>query len=139
MLISTKGRYAIRIMLEFAMRESNDRVTLIDVAEKQGISEKYLEGIIASLSKAKLVEGVRGRGGGYRLTRPASEYTIGEILRLTEGPFATVSCLECEVNTCEKKEECLTLPMWENLNNMIKEYFDNITLMDLIERKIEIK
>lgn len=138
MLISTKGRYAIRIMLEFAMRESDDRVTLIDVAEKQGISEKYLEGIVASLSKAKLVEGVRGRGGGYRLTRPASEYTIGEILRLTEGSFATVSCLECEVNTCEKKDDCLTLPMWEKLNNMIKDYFDNITLMDLIDRKISI-
>lgn len=138
MLISTKGRYAIRIMLEFAMRESDDRVTLIDVAEKQGISEKYLEGIVASLSKAKLVEGVRGRGGGYRLTRPASEYTIGEILRLTEGSFATVSCLDCEVNICEKKDDCLTLPMWEKLNNMIKDYFDNITLMDLIDRKISI-
>lgn len=138
MLVSTKGRYAIRIMLEFATRDADNRITLIDVAKKQGISEKYLEGIIASLSKAGLVEGVRGRGGGYRLTRNPKDYTIGEILSLTEGPIATVSCLECEENTCEKKDECLTLPMWEKLNNVIKDYFDSITLTDLIERKIEV-
>lgn len=139
MLISTKGRYAIRTILEFAKRESDERVTLIDVANKQGISEKYLESIIVTLSKAGLVEGVRGRGGGYRLTRKPENYSIGEILRLTEGNLAPVSCLSCEQNTCEKKDECLTLPMWTGLNRVISDYLDNISIADLLNGNVKLQ
>ncbi len=135
MLVSTKGRYAIRVMLELARYDKNTYVPLPQIAEAQEISEKYLEGIISVLSKAGLVDSLRGKGGGYRLNRLPKDYSVNEILSLTEGSLAPVACLECKPNTCSRKSECLTLPMWEKLDNLITDYFSNITLESLLEKK----
>ena len=116
MLVSTKGRYALRVMLELAQSDSTVYMPLPLIAEKQGISEKYLESIISVLSKAGLVDGLRGKGGGYRLNRPAADYSVGQILRLTEGSLAPVTCLESEENPCPRAGQCTTLPMWEKLD-----------------------
>ena len=113
MLVSTKGRYALRVMLELAERPAGEYAALGTIAADQGISEKYLESIVAVLSKAGLVDALRGKGGGYRLNRPAKDYSVGEILRLTEGSIAPVSCLECSPNRCDRADGCKTLPMWE--------------------------
>lgn len=135
MFISTKGRYALRIMLELASRNTEDHVPLRELTESQSISVKYLESIISVLAKANYVDGLRGKGGGYRLSKAPGEYTVGSILRLTEGSLAPVACLECEENNCERADTCPTLPMWEKLYNIINNYFDNITLEDLLEDK----
>ena len=111
MFISTKGRYALRIMIELAVRNSDCYIPLRELTESQGISVKYLEAIISVLVKANFVDGLRGKGGGYRLSRNPEEYTVGSILKLTEGSLAPVSCLECDVNTCERADICPTLPM----------------------------
>jgi Rrf2 family protein len=130
-LVSTKGRYALRVMIELAEREGEEYTTLADIAANQEISEKYLESIISVLSKAGLVEGLRGKGGGYRLTRSAEEYSVGEILRLTDGSLAPVACLDCKPNVCTRAESCKTLPMWEKLDEMICNYLDSVTISDL--------
>lgn len=135
MFISTKGRYALRIMIELAVRNSEDYIPLRELTESQCISVKYLESIISVLVKANFVDGLRGKGGGYRLSKKPEEYTVGSILRLTESSLAPVSCLECDVNTCERADICPTLPMWKKLYNMINEYFESITLKDIIEDK----
>lgn len=135
MFISTKGRYALRIMLELAARNSEDYIPLRELTKSQGISIKYLEAIISALVKANYVEGLRGKGGGYKLSKRPGEYTVGSILRLTEGSLAPVSCLECDVNTCERADKCPTLPMWKKLQEFIDGYFDSITLEDLLEDK----
>ena len=132
MLVSTKGRYALRVMTELACHAKDEFVPLKTIARQQNISEKYLESIIGVLSKAGIIDGLRGKGGGYRLNRDASEYSVGEILRLTEGSLAPVSCLDCKPNKCERAAECRTLPMWRKLNTMINDYFDGITLADLV-------
>ncbi len=133
MLISTKGRYALRVMLSLAEHDPHTYIPLMTIAAEQEISEKYLESIIVILSKAGLVDGVRGKGGGYRLNRPVEAYRIGEILRLTEGSIAPVACLECTPNTCERADSCRTLPMWEKLNFLINHYLDSISLADLLD------
>lgn len=133
MLVSTKGRYALRVMLELAERPDGEYAALGTIAADQGISEKYLESIISVLSKAGLVDALRGKGGGYRLNRPASSYSVGEILRLTEGTLAPVSCLECAPNKCDRADGCRTLPMWEKLDELINGYLDSVTLADLLE------
>lgn len=132
MMISTKGRYALRVMVDLADHNNGSFIPLDDIAERQGISEKYLEGIVSSLSKAGIVESVRGKGGGYRLNRPLEEYTVGEILTCTEGAFAPVSCLSDEENQCERASKCPTLNMWQDLQNMINNYFNNVTIRDLL-------
>ena len=132
MLVSTKGRYALRVMLELAQSDPNAYLALPVIAEQQGISEKYSESIIAVLSRAGLVDGLRGKGGGYRLNRPAADYSVGEILRLTEGSLAPVTCLEGEENTCPRAGQCTTLPMWEKLNGIINDYLDGVSLSDLL-------
>ena len=119
MLVSTKGRYALRVMLELAQRPAGSYTPLPVIAEKQSVSEKYLESIVVLLSRAGLVDGVRGKGGGYRLTRTPAQYSVGEILRLTEGSLAPVTCLEGEENTCPRAGHCHTLPMWEKLDSLI--------------------
>lgn len=134
MLVSTKGRYALRVMLELAERPTGDYAALGTIAADQGISEKYLESIVAVLSKAGLVDALRGKGGGYRLNRPAKDYSVGEILRLTEGSIAPVSCLECSPNKCDRADGCKTLPMWEKLNELICGYLDSVTLADLLDQ-----
>lgn len=134
MLVSTKGRYALRVMLELAQSQPDAYMPLPLIAQRQGISEKYLESIIAILSRAGLVEGLRGKGGGYRLTRSSANYSVGEILRLTEGSLAPVTCLEGAENPCPRAEECTTLPMWQKLDDLINTYLDSVSLSDLLSQ-----
>lgn len=133
MLVSTKGRYALRVMIDLAEHPTDGYIPLKLIAERQGISEKYLESIIKLLVRARLLTGLRGKGGGYRLNRPAASYSVGEILRLTEGTLAPVSCLECSPNKCDRAGACRTLPMWEKLDGLINGYLDSVTLADLLE------
>ena len=137
MLISTRGRYALRIMLELAQYDQSPYMPLPLIAEKQGISEKYLESIVSLLVTGGLVEGVRGKGGGYRLRRPLQDYSAGEILRLTEGSLAPVSCLEGEENACPRAGQCHTLPMWTKLEGLINSYLDSVTLADLLDAPMD--
>ena len=132
MLISTKGRYALRIMIDLAENSGDGYVPLKEMAARQDISEKYLESIISVLSKAGLVDGLRGKGGGYRLNRPAADYSVGQILRLTAGSLAPVTCLESEENPCPRAGQCTTLPMWEKLDALINDYLDSVSLADLL-------
>ena len=134
MLVSTKGRYALRVMLELAQSQPDAYMPLPLIAQRQGISEKYLESIIAILSRAGLVEGLRGKGGGYRLTRSSAKYSVGEILRLTEGSLAPVTCLEGAENPCPRAGECTTLPMWQKLDDLINTYLDSVSLSDLLSQ-----
>ena len=133
MLVSTKGRYALRVMLELAQFGGEGYLPLTEIAERQDISVKYRERRIAVLSKAGLVDGVRGKGGGYRLNRKPDEYSVGEILKLTEGSLAPVACLDCKPNKCERSESCKTLPMWEKLDEIICDYLNSVTLADLLK------
>ena len=130
MLISTKGRYALRVMLELASRRNGEFVPLNLIAKEQEISEKYLESIVAVLIKGGMLEGVRGKGGGYRLNRDPSEYSVGEILSLTEGSLAPVSCLGTK--TCTRSSSCKTLPLWKNRDTLISDYLNGVKLSDLI-------
>lgn len=136
MLISTKGRYALRVMTDLAEHDDGSYIVLMDIAARQSISEKYLEGILAVLSKAGMVLALRGRGGGYRLARSPEKYTVGEILRLTEDTLSPVACLRGEENTCPRAGECLTLPLWEKLDGLIAGYLDSVTLRDLMLQQI---
>ncbi len=131
MLVSTKGRYALRVMIDLADHNTGEYITLRDVAERQGISEKYLESIVVILSRAGLLDGLRGKGGGYRLARKPEEYTLKEILELVESTLAPVACLDCRGRSCEKQSECRTYNVWKNLQDHIYEYLNNITLAEL--------
>ena len=132
-MVSTRGRYALRVMIDLAEHDDGSFIPLKDVADRQEISEKYLESVVSSLVRAKLLEGLRGKRGGYRLTKKPEEYTVGSILKLTEKSLAPVACLDCEVNTCERKDSCRTLPMWEKLDDMIEEFFEKYKLSDLLK------
>lgn len=132
MKISTRGRYALRVMIDIAEHENGDYIKLIDVARRQAISEKYLEGILAAMTKAGLLTATRGKGGGYRLAKPASEYTVLEVLRIAEGSMAPVACLETSPNRCTRAGECRTLAVWEGLNKVINDYLNSITVADLM-------
>lgn len=131
MMVSTRGRYALRVMIDLAEYAGSEYVPLKDVAERQSISRKYLESIMTVLSKNDMVEGLHGKGGGYRLSRQPEDYRVGDILRLMENSLAPVSCLEEDAKPCERAAECKTLPMWMKLYDMINEYFDSITIADL--------
>ncbi|WP_304642864.1 Rrf2 family transcriptional regulator [uncultured Oscillibacter sp.] len=135
MLISTKGRYALRVMADLAEHPSEGYIPLKEIAQRQEISEKYLEAIIKILVKARLLTGVRGKGGGYKLTRGAEQYTIGEVLRLTEETLAPVACLEEAADVCPRAPNCRTLPVWKGLNRVINEYLDHITVADIIHSR----
>lgn len=135
MLISTKGRYALRVMADLAQHPSEGYIPLKEIAQRQEISEKYLEAIIKVLVKARLLNGVRGKGGGYKLTRSPEQYTIGSILRLTEESLAPVACLEENAEPCARASKCLTLPLWQGLDRAINEYLDSITLADLLQQE----
>lgn len=132
MTISTKGRYALRVMIDLAEHNNGSFIPMKEVAARQGLPHKYLEHILPTLTQNNIVESVHGKGGGYRLTRKPEEYTVGEILRLVEGDLAPVACLECGAEPCEKADQCRTLPMWKNLHNMIDGYLDGITIKDLM-------
>lgn len=134
MKISTKGRYALRMMLEFAMHP--DECTKINqVAERQSISDKYLEQIVTIMSRAGYVKSMRGAQGGYFLTKDPSEYTVGMILRLTEGSIAPVACMEDEINQCLRSGHCATLSVWKRLEQAINQIVDTTTLADLVEEQ----
>lgn len=134
MLVSTRGRYALRVLTELAENDSEGYIPLNTIAERQGISEKYLEAILKSLVREKVLEGVRGKGGGYRLARPASEIPVGQVLRLTEPCLSTVSCLS-DGGTCPRAEACRTLPLWHELDETILNFLDSRTLADLAVKK----
>lgn len=134
MKISTKGRYAMRMMLEFAMNP-NECTKISQVAKRQEISDKYLEQIVTILTRAGYVKSMRGAQGGYKLAKDPSEYTVGMILRLTEGSLAPVSCLEDDVNQCSRADTCATLMVWKQLNDAISNVVDHITLADLVEKQ----
>ena len=133
MMISTRGRYALRVMLQLAQQKET-YTPMKDVAQQLGISLKYLERILPALTKSHLVEGIQGKGGGYRLTKAPDEYKVGDILRLTEGDLAPVSCLECGAEPCANRAQCPTYPMWLGFQKLTNEYFDGITLADLIKK-----
>lgn len=131
MMISTKGRYALSIMIDLAQHGEDNYVSLKDISDRQEISMKYLEAIISKLSKGGLVDSARGKTGGYRLNRPVEEYPVGEILILTEKTLAPVACVDC-ANHCTKESSCLTRPMWNELNSVIMEFLNSKTLADLL-------
>ncbi len=135
MLISTKGRYALRVMADLAQHPSEGYVPLKEIAQRQEISEKYLEALIKILVKARLLNGLRGKGGGYKLARAPEQYTIGPILRLMEDSLAPVACLEEDAPPCSRAADCLTLPLWKGLDRVINDYLDHITLADLLHRE----
>ena len=135
MIISTRGRYALRVMLDLAENGNGAYIAMKKIAERQGISLKYLEQILPVLTQNNIIEGISGKGGGYRLTRKPEEYNVGEILRLTEGNLAPVTCLQCNAEKCDRADNCPTLPMWTEFHHMVNEYFDSITLSSLIEQE----
>lgn len=135
MLISTRGRYALRVMVDLAEHGDGSYIPMKEVAERQEISLKYLERILPILVSAKQVEGVHGKGGGYRLTKKPEEYRISDILRLTEGDLAPVACLERGTAPCSRTTECRTLPMWVELNRRVNEYLDSVTIADLMTKE----
>lgn len=132
MKISTKGRYALRLMLDLAVYNTGEPVSLKDVAKRQEISEKYLEQIISVLNKAGFVRGIRGSQGGYMLTKEPGEYTVGAILRLTEGDLAPVGCVGAESFDCDRRDGCVTVRIWERLNEAVNNVVDHITLADMV-------
>lgn len=136
MLISTRGRYSLRIMIDLAEHYTGNYIPMKDVAKRQELSLKYIERIMPALSKNNLVEGVHGKGGGYRLVKSPEEYKVGDILRFAEGNLAPVACLECGAQPCERAVECRTLPMWKEFHEMANRYFDGITLADLMENRV---
>lgn len=134
MLISTKGRYALRVMIDLAEHQSDEFISLKGIAQRQEISEKYLESIIRMLVKAKIVESLRGKGGGYRLRKAPDQYTVDSILRLTEESLAPVSCLDEKAETCPRAGKCRTLPLWQGLDKVIHEYLESVTIADLMKQ-----
>ena len=139
MIVSTKGRYALRVMVELAQHQGDGYVPLNVIAERQDISEKYLESILKVLVQDKLLTGLRGRGGGYRLTKSPEEYTLASILHATEGSLAAVACLEDHAPECARAGQCPTRPIWEKLDNLIEDYLGSITLADFHEPAIPCK
>ena len=137
MKISTKGRYSLRMLLDLAEHQNDGYVALKDIAERQNISKKYLEQIVPVLNRSDILRTNRGFQGGYRLAKTPDKYTVGEILRLTEGSLAPVACLEHDPTECERSSECDTLPVWQGLYRVINEYLDGITLQDILDQQRE--
>ena len=137
MKISTRGRYALRVMIDLAEHDNGSYIPLKEIVERQEISQKYLEGIMSDLSKSGLLEGQHGKGGGYRLCRAPETYTVLEILRVTEGELAPVSCMESGAPVCQRAGRCKTLPMWRDFYNLIHSFFAGITLADLVQNEIQ--
>lgn len=137
MKISTRGRYALRVMIDLAEHCNGNFLPLKDIVARQEISQKYLESIMTDLSKAGMVDGQHGKGGGYKLNRAPEDYTVGEILRISEGDLAPISCLEQNAVKCARAQECKTLPMWRKLYGIINEYLDSVTLADLMTEDSE--
>lgn len=136
MMISTKGRYALRVMIDLAQNGEDEYISLKDVAKRQNISMKYLEIIVSTLNKGDMLKSLRGKNGGYKLAKEPREYTIGEILKLTEGTLAPVMCLEEGSEICQRSDDCITLPLWKKLDNVINDYLNSVTLEDVIHSRI---
>lgn len=136
MKISTRGRYALRLMIDLAQQQSDDPIPLKEIAKRQEISVKYLEQIVSSLAHNKLIHSIRGSQGGYMLAREPKEYKVREILETLEGPLSCVACLEDDVNTCPHQKDCSTLGFYRGLNQIIRDYIENYTLQDFIDNKI---
>ena len=134
MLISTKGRYALRVMIDLAEHQSEEFISLKEIAQRQEISEKYLESIIRMLVKARVVESLRGKGGGYRLRKAPDQYTVDSILRLTEESLAPVTCLENNAEACPRSGGCRTLSLWQGLDKVIRDYLESVTIADLADQ-----
>ncbi len=134
MMISSRGRYALRVLVDLAEQAGRDYVPMKEIAQRQGISLKYLERIIPVLSKNGFLEGIQGKGGGYRLLKDPEECRVGDILRLTEGDLAPVSCSECNGTSCDRAHECRTFPLWAEFSQVVNNYFDGKTLADLIRK-----
>ena len=134
MLISTKGRYALRVMVDLAEHQSEEFISLKEIAQRQEISEKYLESIIRMLVKARVVESLRGKGGGYRLKKAPDQYTVDSILRLTEESLAPVTCLESNAEACPRSGGCKTLALWQGLDKVIRDYLESVTIADLADQ-----
>lgn len=135
MMISTKGRYALRVMIDLAQNKDKGYVSLTSISKRQEISLKYLEAIIAMLNRAGYVKSLRGVNGGYKLTREPCDYSVGEILRLTEGGITLVACMNCNnLAKCNRSNDCLTLPLWSQLDNFINGYLDSISLNDILNQ-----
>lgn len=135
MKISTKGRYALRMLVDLAEHQNDGFVSLKEIAERQNISKKYLEQIVPVLNKSDVLKTNRGFQGGYRLSKSPEKYTVGEILRITEGSLSPVACLDQDPIVCERSGECATLPIWQGLNRVINEYLDGITLQDILDQQ----
>ncbi len=135
MKISTKGRYALRMMLDLAEHQGDGYIALKDIAERQNVSKKYLEQIVPILNKADILNTNRGYQGGYRLARTPDQYTVGDILRITEGSISPVACLDKNPVECERAAECATLPVWQGLYKVITDYLDGITLQDILDKQ----
>jgi len=133
MKISTKGRYSLRMLLDLAQHKDNGFIALKDIAERQDISKKYLEQIVTLLTRADILRANRGSQGGYMLTKAPDQYTVGQILRITEGSFAPVACMEDMPNKCERASFCMTLPIWQGMEKVLSEYFDGITLQYILD------
>ena len=133
MIVSTKGRYALRVMIDLAEQNTQERTPLKEIAERQSISQKYIEAIMTLLSKNGFVEAVHGKGGGYKLNKKPEEYRVGDILRLTEGSLSPVACLEKGAPECPRKDTCRTLPLWTKLDDLVENYLDSVTLADLMK------
>ncbi len=135
MIVSTRGRYALRVMIDLAEHHSDDRIPLKDISSRQGISQKYMEAIMTLLSKNGFVDAIHGKGGGFKLNRSPEQYKVGEILRLTEGTLAPVACLQENAEDCDRASECRTLPMWAKLNSLVNDYLDSVTIADLMKKE----
>ena len=133
MIVSTKGRYALRVMIDLAEHSEDGRTPLKEIATRQDISQKYIEAIMTLLSKNGFVDAVHGKGGGYKLNKKPEDYRVGDILRLTEGTLAPVACLEKDAPECPRKKQCKTLPLWTKLDDLVENYLDSVTLADLMK------
>lgn len=134
MIVSTKGRYALRVMIDLAEHRDKEYIPLKEIAERQQISEKYLEAILKILVQNDMLIGVRGKGGGYKLSKAPDQYTVGSVIRLTEGNFAPVSCLGRDAAPCPRATDCRTLPMWQAFDTLVNEFFDGYTIADLMKQ-----
>ena len=134
MIVSTKGRYALRVMIDIAEHHTDERTPLKEIAERQNISQKYIESIMTMLSKSGMVDAVHGKGGGYKLNRKPEEYKVGDILRLTEGTLSPVACLEDGAEECPRRNECRTIGLWTKLDDLVEGYLDSVSLADLMKK-----
>lgn len=135
MLISTRGRYALRVLIDLAEHRNGGYTAMKEVAARQEISLKYLERILPALAKNGMIEGITGKGGGYRLTKAPEDYRVGDILRLTEGDLAPVACMECGAEPCGRQADCRTRGLWHGLHDLLNNYFDNVTIADLMRKE----